>query len=191
MRKILQRVLLGVGVIALIILLVDIAISIIATIPGTTPVKVVHVQAGPYPLTVNLYKYPANAGYALPFSIVSTQALTYKVQSNPDFGAGATVKATAVKAALSTDANSPDTTQGTAEITVRGNWGLNIVADGPQGQGVAVVPIQAVAPSAIPLWLGWLVGIIPLVCLIAFLLLQRRPEVQDAQNREMEPLLKA
>ena len=181
MRKILQRVLLVAGIIALIALLVDIAFSIAATIPGTTPVKVVHVQAGPYPLTVNLYKDPANAGYAVPFSITSTQLLTYTVESDP----GSNVDATSIKALLSSNTNTQNITQGTAEMTVQGTWMLHIVAQGPQGQGTADIPIQAVAPAAIPMWLGWLIGGIPLGCLIVFLLLQSRPGIERSKSAEL------
>jgi len=64
MSKMLQRILLAVGVIAFLILLIEIGLSIAATFPGNTPARVAHVDAGPYPLTVNLYKDPANAGFA-------------------------------------------------------------------------------------------------------------------------------
>jgi hypothetical protein len=157
------------GSVALLALFADIAASLASTAHGSTPAKVVHVQAGPYPLTVSLYKDPADAGYALPFAITSTRPLTYNVKTLPDQG----VSATAVRATISPDANNKNEVQGTAEITVRGGWHLHIVANGPQGSGVADVPITATAPSVIPSWLGWLIGAIPLIGLFAFLFMQR------------------
>jgi hypothetical protein len=170
MNKILQRILLAIGIIALLVLIVEIGLSIMATQPGSTPARVVHVNAGPYPLTVNLYKDPANAGFALPFSItvqqIKASSLSFSVSSIPDRG----VDATPIRAGITSIA---DGVQGAAEITVRGSWYLQITVRGPAGQGSAAVPILATAPPAIPQWLGWLIGFIPLYGLLLFLLMQR------------------
>ncbi len=170
MNKILQYLLLAIGIIAVLVLVVEIGLSILATQPGSTPARVVHVNAGPYPLTVNLYKDPANAGFALPFSItiqqVKASALSFSVSSIPYHG----VDATPIRASLTSIASG---VQGAAEISVRGSWYLSITVHGPAGQGSATVPIVATAPPAIPQWLGWLVGFIPLYGLLLFLLMQR------------------
>ena len=158
------------GVIALVAVLVDLGVSIAATQHGTTHVRVVLVTAGPYPLTLNLYKYPADAGYALPFAIIpqTQDTLTYNVTSEP----AEDVHATSVRAGLTSDGHNG--VNGAAEIPVQGDWSLHIVVNGPAGSGMADVPIVATAPPAIPLWLGWLVGLIPIYGLFAFLLSQRR-----------------
>jgi hypothetical protein len=170
MNKILQRVLLAIGVIALLVLVLEIVLSVEATQPGSTPAQVVHMNAGPYPLTVNLYKDPANAGFALPFSITTQQikasGLSFVVSSIPARG----VDATSIRAGLTTTTQG---VQGAAEITVQGSWTLHIVVRGPAGQGSADVPILAEAPPAIPHWLGWFIGFIPLYGLLLFLLMQR------------------
>jgi len=180
MSRILQRLLLLVGIVALLVVLIELGFSVAATTHGSTPARVVHVNAGPYPLTINLYKDPANAGYALPFSIAPQQGingtLTYDVFSVPMHG----IHATPVRASLSPDANIHNGVQGTAEITVQGNWTLRITVTGPSGTDVVEVPITATAPSAIPLWLGWLIGLIPLYGLLAFLLLQRGKKNKSA-----------
>ena len=127
-----------------------------------------HVNAGAYPLTVNLYKDPANAGFAMPFSITTEQVggLSFVVSSIPDRG----VDATPIRAGLTTLSNG---VQGAVEITVRGGLEFAGSGDGPAGQGIATIPIVATAPPAIPQWLGWLVGFIPLYGLVLFLLMQR------------------
>ncbi len=189
MPKLLQRLLLLVGVVGLLAVLVELGFSIAATTHGSTPVRVVHVDAGSYPLTINLYKYPANAGYAMPFSITPEQnvggTLTYDVFTVPAHG----MHATPVRASLSPDANVHNGVQGTAEITVQGNWTLQITVAGPSGTSVAEVPIVATAPPAIPLWLGWLIGLIPIYGLFAFLLTQRRRKkiVVATDNVEVAP----
>src|SRR5947209_16913312 len=115
LKMMLQRILLIVGVIALVIVLIDGTYSIAATIPGSTPVRVDHVTAGPYHLTVNMYTYPANAGFALPFAIAPEQAvkgpLTFHVESQP----GAGLDANPVRATFSADSKVPNGIQGAAE----------------------------------------------------------------------------
>jgi hypothetical protein len=173
MSRLFQRLLLAIGVVALLALLVEMGLSLAATMHGSTPVRVVHVNAGPYPLTVSLYTYPANAGFALPFAIVPQQpqtgALTIEATSIPDKD----VDATPVHASLSPDANVRNGVQGTAEITVQGSWLLQVSVDGPEGHGTVAVPVEAMAPPPMPQWLGWTIGFIPLFGLLAFLLIQR------------------
>ena len=187
MAKPFQFLLLAVGVIALLVVIGEATYSIAATTHGRTPARVVQVQAGPYPLTVSLYTYPAHASYALPFAIAPQQSisgtLTYDVSSIPD---PSDVPATPVRATLSPDANVPGGVQGDAEITVQGQWTLDIVVTGSAGQGEALVPITATAPPAIPTWLGWVIGFIPLYGLFAFLLSQRGRKARQANAAGVE-----
>ncbi len=174
MSKPLQMLLLVVGVVTLLAVLGEITYSIAATTHGSTPARVVHVDAGPYPLTVDFYTYPAHASYALPFALVPQQAvsgaLTYNVTSVPD---PSDVPATPIRASLSPDSSIHNAVQGTAEITVQGGWTLDIVVQGAAGRGEALVPLVATAPPPLPEWLGWTIGLIPLCGLLVFLLLQR------------------
>lgn len=180
LTKILQRLLLVVGVVALFALIAEIALSVAATTHGSTPVRVVQIKAGPYPLTVSLYKDPANAGFALPFTIApqsGTQgALQFDVNSVPARG----VDAVPVHASLSPATNG--VVQGTAEITVQGTWLLHINVTGPQGKATVDLPIRAVAPPPIPLWSGWLIGAVPLYGLFGFLLLLRARKRQPTRS---------
>ena len=197
MAKPFQFLLLACGVIALLVVGGEIIYSIAATTHGSTPVRVVQVQAGPYPLKVSLYTYPAHASYALPFAIAPEQpasgTLTYDVSSVPD---QSDVPATPVRASLSPDPNVHNGVQGDAEITVQGKWTLDIVVTGSAGQGEASVPITATAPPAIPSWLGWFIGFIPLYGLLVFLLVQwsrkaKKEETNsDGQVREPATVLK-
>jgi hypothetical protein len=168
--KLLQRVLLVVGLLALAVLLIELWISISATTHGNTPKRVIHTMAGPYALTVNFYDYPANAGFTLPFSVQaqSAEQLTYSVFSVPT----GPIPATSVRASIGPDANHLGAIQGDAEVTVKGPWLLRITVNGPSGQGIANVPFTATAPPAIPSWLGWFIGSIPILILLLFLVMQ-------------------
>jgi hypothetical protein len=187
MSKLWQRLLLAVGVVACIFLAIEIALSIAATTHGSTPARTVRVTAGPYALTVSLYTDPARAGFALPFAIApelpTSGTLTYQVTSVPGFD----VDATPVHASLSKDARVPNGVQGEAEITVQGDWSLQVVVNGPAGQGEADVPVTATAPPLMPSWLAWSLGFLPLVGLLAFLLLQRAripPALPASEERQ-------
>jgi hypothetical protein len=188
-KMMLQRILLIVGVIALVIVLIDGTYSIAATIPGKTPVRVDHVTAGPYHLAVSMYTYPANAGFALPFAIAPEQAvngsLTFHVESVP----APSVDANPVRATFSADPKVRNGVQGAAEITVKGPWTLQIQVDGPAGQGVANVPVTATALPPIPTWLGWFLGFIPFYVLITFFLVkyfikQKRAPQEDSLQKD-------
>jgi hypothetical protein len=182
-QKILQRTLLVIGILALLTLIIELVLSIAATTHGNTPKRVVHVMAGPYALTVNLYDYPANAGFALPFSI-QAQQLTYSVFSIPM----GNISATPVRASIGSDAQHPGSIQGDAEITVRGPWVLRITVNGQSGSGTVDVPIEATAPPAVPNWLGWFIGSIPLANLLLFLMLQKRGRKNTLDGTE-SPLI--
>src|SRR6266699_5187950 len=187
MAKPFQFLLLAFGVIVLLAVGGEIIYSIAATTHGSTPARVVQVHAGPYPLTVSLYTYPAHASYALPFAIAPQQSirgtLTYEVTSIPD---PSDAPATPVRASLSPDPNVPDGVQGAAESTVQGTWALDIVVTGSAGRGEVSVPITATAPPAIPTWLGWVIGFIPLYGLLVFLLSQRGRKARQVQTTIVE-----
>jgi hypothetical protein len=187
MAKPFQFLLLAFGVVALLAVGGEIIYSIAATTHGSTPARVVRVQAGPYPLTISLYTYPVHASYALPFAIAPQQpisgTLTYDITSIPD---PSDAPATPVRASLSPDPNVRNGVQGDAEITVQGTWALDIVVTGNAGQGETSVPIIATAPPAIPTWLGWVIGFIPLYGLVVFLLLQRGRKARREQTAVVE-----
>ncbi len=171
-KMFLQRILLILGVVGLGFVLIDLGISIAATFPSATPARIDHVRAGPYHLAVGLYTNPANAGYALAFSVAPTQAvegsLTYHASSLPDHG----VDATPVRATFSADRMVHNGIQGAAEITVKGPWTLQVMVNGPAGQGVANIPVTATALPPIPVWLGWTIGFVPFYVACVFFVMQ-------------------
>jgi hypothetical protein len=171
MSQALQRILLALGIAALLGLITAMILSVAATIPGSTPARVVLVTAGPYPLTVRLYKDQALAGFALPFTIAplppTKKPLHFDATSVPARG----IDATPVHSSLSPDPSTGGV-QGAAEMTVRGSWYLRVTVSGSAGKGIVDVPVTVVAPPAIPGWLAWPVGLTPLYGLLVFLLLQ-------------------
>lgn len=178
MPRSIQWLLLVAGFLALGVLLFEIGASIAATTHSSTPARVVKTQAGPYTLLVTLYKDPADASFALPFAIAPTQTieenLSYEVTSYP----GTHVQATPIRASLTADTKIKNGVQGAAEIPVQGTWRLHIIVHSTTESGATDIFIKAVAPPAIPLWLGWPLGLIPLIALLVFLGLQRGKKPQ-------------
>ncbi|HKD76950.1 MAG TPA: hypothetical protein VKB76_15700 [Ktedonobacterales bacterium] len=180
MPKVAQHLLLALGIFALIVLVTEIGLSVAATQHGAVPARVDTAQAGPYSLKVSLYTDPAHAGFALPFAIApqpgTSTALTYTVTSVPGPG----MKATQIHGSVTPDPQVKGGVQGTVEITVQGQWYLSIVVEGPSGEGALDYPVTATAPPPIPLWLGWLIGFIPIYGIVAFLIIQRNANYSRA-----------
>lgn len=61
--------------------------------------------------------------------------------------------------------NSTSTLAASIRMPVRGAWQIDVQLDGAQGPGEASFPIVVSAPGAMPIWLGWLIGSLPLLCL--------------------------
>jgi hypothetical protein len=169
----LQKVLLALGVVALIFLLVEIAASLIATQHGSTPARVETITAGPYRFKVNLYDDPARAGFTLPFEIlpqgVTGGSWSYQVTS---IYQGSLV-ATDVRDTFSPVSGVPGGIQGDAEITVQGPWVLQVVVHGPSGTQTFTIPVTAVTLPAIPTWLGWFIGFTPVYGIAIDLIIQK------------------
>jgi len=196
MRLFFQKFLLASGVLALLFLLIEIGISLAATQHGSTPARVDQITAGPYHFTVSLYDYPARAGFTLPFTIAPQGATqgswSYQVTSLPQgqlqpngriIMSGNRV-ATPIKDSISPDAQVAGGIQGNAEITVQGQWNLQVVVNGPSGQQTFNVPVTATTLPAIPPWSGWLIGFIPVYGIVVFLLFvvfRRQPEQGSLQ----------
>ena len=90
---------------------------------------------------------------------------------------------------LSPDPRAPGGVQGAAEITVQGPWNLHVVVDGPLGQQTFDVAVTATTLPAIPTWLGWLLGFIPVSGIAIFLWMQLRQRKKRAEWRDLQKAL--
>jgi len=105
-------------------------------------------------------------------------SLTYHTYSLPGQG----VDATPIRATFHADPNVRNGIQGAAEITVKGPWTLQVTVNGAAGQGVANVPITAVALPPIPVWLGWTIGFVPFYVLCVFFVMQLSRDKKTEQT---------
>ena len=121
-------------------------------------------QAGPYLLSVQLYDDPAHVEQPLLLTVRSSPAndslndATVTVSGVPGPGTDATQTPATT---MQPDPAEPGLYTGEVSLPVRGAWDLQLEVSGPEGEGTANVPITVAAPSAIPVWLGWLIGLSP------------------------------
>jgi len=94
----------------------------------------------------------------------------------------APVDATPIRATFHADPNVRNGIQGAAEITVKGPWTLHVTVNGAAGQGVANIPITAVALPPIPVWLGWSIGFVPFYVLCVFFVMQLSRDKKTEQT---------
>jgi hypothetical protein len=142
-----------------------------ATAQQPAPLKSIDVRVGPYPVVVSYYS-EAQGGRPLIFSIAPKAAqageLHYRVTAVP----GTLVNAVPVKATLSPDPEHAGGVRGTVNLPVSGQWMLTVEIDGPLGSRSEDVPVVAATPPALPEWLGWAIGLLPVWAIIGFVLAQ-------------------
>ena len=133
--------------------------------------------AGAYTLRIDLYSDPAFTGRRLTFDVVVAAAgtadqlrnLTLAAVAMPEAG----TNATPVRASISQPGHALGGFQGSVTPQVRGSYRLHLTISGPAGTNAVDLPLRVVAPTAIPIWFAWSIGLLPLLGLFVFGLQQR------------------
>lgn len=129
-------------------------------------------MAGPYLINVNLYQYPPSTDQSVEVTVVPQQSnahLTGLILMEPGLG----TDAVELRSHLSPSGQS-GTLSGSIRMPVRGAWNIVVQLNGPQGAGQASFPIVVAAPGAIPIWLGWLIALTPMLGIAWLVWHQRR-----------------
>lgn len=143
-------------------------------------------MAGSYLIDVNLYQYPPQTDLSDEVTVVPQQSnlhLSGLIRMEPGLG----TDAVELRSPLSPSGQS-GTLVGSIRMPVRGAWNIVIQLNGPQGAGQASFPIVVAAPGAIPIWLGWLIALTPLLGIAWLVWHQRRyrkrllAQIPDAQT---------
>lgn len=136
------------------------------------PERSERVKAGPYTLELRYYSTP-RAGQPLYLMIVPVeggQPATIRATAEP----GAGVDAIAARVVMAPDNDNPTATDAAINLSTAGLWVVTIAADGPAGSGQAETSVLAAAPGAIPIPVGWAIGLTPVIGVIGFAVAQRR-----------------
>jgi hypothetical protein len=124
-----------------------------------------------YHLLINQYADPARVEQALPVTVSaapdgpSLDGASLSLVGRPGLGTDG-VATRAVP--LIEEPFEPGSYAAEMTFSVAGSWEIEVQVDGPAGSGAARVPVVVAAPSAIPVWLGWLIGLSPLAGLAWF-----------------------
>ncbi len=160
------------GLAPLLILLAPVCLALVLTLcrPGRVlAAQVTRVDAGSYTLNVQMSLDAPQVDQ--PFDILITPQdskwhLSGQVVETPVSG----TDAANVYIPLTSQGN---TLRGELHLPVRGFWQLVIELDGPDGRGVATIPVVVSAPGAMPIWLAWTIGALPALGLLWWVLRQR------------------
>lgn len=129
-------------------------------------------MAGPYVIDVNLYQDPPMTDQSVQVTVVPHDSglhLSGRILEVPGLG----TDAVELHAQLS-PAGQTSTLSGSIRMPVRGAWNIVVQLNGPKGAGQASFPITVAAPGAMPIWLGWLIGLTPLLGVAWLVWHQRR-----------------
>jgi hypothetical protein len=141
------------------------------------PVKQAERDVGGYHLIVSEYADPAHVDQGLPITVWAADGSAplddaqLTAIGRPGLGTDATPTHVARLVEEPTEQGSY-----AAELAfaVAGSWDVEIDVDGPAGSGSVQVPVQVAAPAAIPVWLGWAIGLSPLLGVAWFASWNRR-----------------
>jgi hypothetical protein len=139
---------------------------------GEAAVRTVPIRTGAYRLVVSFYDDPPRVGRALAFSIdpapgmsLPTGRLVVLASAVPGPG----VNASPIRVPVAPHEDQPRGVAGTIHFPAPGPWTLRLEMLGPMGVARADVPLRVERAAAIPEWLGWAIGLVPVAALLGFI----------------------
>ncbi len=144
-----------------------------SALAGSKPAHSETLIAGPYIIDASLSQDPPLTDQ--PFEITITPhnsdiQLSGLAVAQPGLG----TDATNLQTKLTPVAGTHDAIGGWIHIPVRGAWQLVFQLNGPQGQSSASMAVTVAAPGAMPVWLAWMIGVIPLIFIAWWIYQQHR-----------------
>lgn len=159
---------------------------IVLTAAGSSPLTAQNAQIGPYRLLLSFYSLP-RAGQELNMTIESNMPGVSVQFSQAVLNPAKGTDGNTIGVSITTDAEGRGVYDANVTPPVQGMWLLHLRATGSPGSVVGDIPINVEGPPAIPTWLGWLIGLLPLPLLIAFIWFQVRwcKAQRERQRQEM------
>jgi hypothetical protein len=166
MRKNLLIVLIG-----LLLAILALFIFFTGSAQGSAPARTVTIAAGSYIVDVQFSQDPPYVDQPLMVTVIPhnhSLKLNGTIITSPGLG----TDATALHYSLTATGNADGSLQGSIRMPVRGAWNIELHLQGSAGAGVATIPTTVGSPGAMPFWLAWLIGSLPLVFIIYWILHQ-------------------
>jgi hypothetical protein len=140
---------------------------------GISPLATQSAQVGPYQLILSFYSLP-RVGQQLNMTIEPKTASMHLQFSGAVLNPAPKTDAVPAKVTLGAESDTPGVYDVTVTPSVRGQWLLHLTVSGPSGPFVGNIPIDVLGPPAMPTWLGWLIGLLPLPVILIFVWSQIR-----------------
>jgi uncharacterized membrane protein YhdT len=157
------------SIVTTLLLVVPLAIALSAA--GASPLATQNATVGPYTVLLSFYSFP-RAGQSFNMTIESDrpgQPLTFSAATlNPAPGTDGNT----ITVILAPDGENQGAYNVQATPPVTGKWLLHVTIAGAAGVVTGNIPINVTGPPAIPLWLGWSIGLVPLPFILAFMAYQ-------------------
>jgi hypothetical protein len=150
---------------------------------GISPLATQSAQVGPYQLILSFYSLP-RVGQQLNMTIEPKNAGIHLQFSGAVLNPASSTDAIPAKVSLGPEGDTPGVYDVSVTPSVRGLWLLHLTVSGPHGSFVGNIPINVLGPPAMPLWLGWLIGLLPLPVIFIFVWSQIRWRALKGQARD-------
>ena len=118
-------------------------------------------SAGPYTIVAVLSSQPPIVGQDFTVTVTHHEATPLSGMLVAQPGPG--TDAIPVHRAFVAASGNMHVLTDTLNLVVRGAWTIVINLNGPRGRGSASFDVTVTAPNAIPPWLGWTIGLLPLI----------------------------
>jgi uncharacterized membrane protein YhdT len=154
------------------------------TAGGASPLETQIARLGPYQLLLSYYSLP-RVGQSLNMTIGAANGAELQFSQATLVPAPGT-DGNILRVQLTPDSDTPGLYDVAVTPPVRGNWYLHLTVSGSSGAVTGNIPMIVQGPPAMPTWLGWSIGLLPLPFLIAFIYMQI-----VARNRRKETVKRA
>jgi len=152
-------------------LLLCVAVTCSLTAGGASPLATQSAAIGPYVVLLSFYSLP-RAGQSMNMTIESGRPAEPLQFSNAVLHPAPGTDGNSIPAALTPNGESQHVFNVQVTPPVKGKWLLHLQLTGAAGAASGDIPINVDGPPAIPLWLGWLIGLVPLPFLLLFIAYQ-------------------
>jgi hypothetical protein len=132
---------------------------------ASVPARSVTSVAGRYIIDVQFSQDPPYVDQSLMVTVIPhdhSLKLSGEIITSPGLG----TDAMPLHYALLATSDASGRLQGSIRMPVRGAWNIEVHLQGQNGAGVAIIPTTVGSPGAMPFWLAWLIGSLPLIFII-------------------------
>lgn len=148
-----------------------ISIIIALTAGGASPLATQNAAVGPYLVLLSFYSLP-RAGQSMSLTIQSSRPAQPLKFTGAILNPAPGTDATPVNIILTPDKEDQNVYDVQATPPIKGKWLFHMRVSGPSGTISGDIPLEVDGPPAIPLWLGWLIGLSPLPFILLFIAYQ-------------------